>query len=240
MWDFASPGSCAETIELQINDRIFGSVAMHIREQVPRRIVLRSGVFALVCLCGIAAVTLIAGTVAAAEPITADQIEKALAPIAPARRTTRGATAEGKTKETKELIDQIRRKRGPDLQDKELLREYTTGRPTFPVIIPFPFDSAEITPQAAGILDQFGLALKRETLANSTILISGHTDRKGTVQYNDELSSRRASAVKNYLVSQHGIDASRLEPIGYGFQHLKTPKRPYDETNRRVEFTNAY
>jgi OOP family OmpA-OmpF porin len=48
------------------------------------------------------------------------------------------------------------------------------------------------------------------------VMVAGYTDSKGTDEYNQSLSERRASIVYNYLTS-HGIDASRLEgPIGHG------------------------
>jgi len=45
---------------------------------------------------------------------------------------------------------------------------------------------------------------------------------------------RRAETVKQFLVA-HGIDARRLDTIGYGSQHLLEPDRPNDPRNRRVE-----
>jgi OOP family OmpA-OmpF porin len=51
------------------------------------------------------------------------------------------------------------------------------------------------------------------------VLIAGHTDKSGSAAFNLELSKRRADSVKEFLVSQ-GIDASRLETVGYGFTRL--------------------
>ncbi len=48
-----------------------------------------------------------------------------------------------------------------------------------------------------------------------TIELSAHTDRIGSQEYNLELSQRRAQSVCDYLV-EHGIEADRLEPVGYG------------------------
>ncbi len=48
------------------------------------------------------------------------------------------------------------------------------------------------------------------------IQIQGHTDNSGTKALNKKLSQSRADAVKNYLVSNLGVDASRLEAVGFG------------------------
>jgi OOP family OmpA-OmpF porin len=69
------------------------------------------------------------------------------------------------------------------------------------------------------------------------ITIEGHTDNTGGLTYNEKLSLRRADAVKDYLVTKFGIDASRLTVKGYG------PIRPIEsnatkegrQKNRRVE-----
>jgi outer membrane protein OmpA-like peptidoglycan-associated protein len=70
------------------------------------------------------------------------------------------------------------------------------------------------------------------------VTIEGHTSSEGKLQYNLDLSQRRADAVRDYLSSQ-GIDAGRLKPVGYGPRHLLvTPEKAEAdrEQNRRIEF----
>lgn len=50
---------------------------------------------------------------------------------------------------------------------------------------------------------------------NTTIMVAGNCDERGTREYNLGLGERRANAVKDYLVSQ-GVSASRIETISYG------------------------
>jgi len=50
----------------------------------------------------------------------------------------------------------------------------------------------------------------------TTVTIEGHTDSVGAADYNQKLSQRRADAVREVLISQFGVDPSRLIAIGYG------------------------
>jgi len=50
---------------------------------------------------------------------------------------------------------------------------------------------------------------------DAKILVEGHTDERGTNEYNLALGDRRANAVKDYLVSL-GVSSSRIETISYG------------------------
>jgi outer membrane protein OmpA-like peptidoglycan-associated protein len=70
------------------------------------------------------------------------------------------------------------------------------------------------------------------------VIISGHTDATGSVEYNPKLSERRALMVKSYLVQQ-GIDKKRLTAAGYGKSKLLLPEQPTNALNRRVEFRNS-
>ena len=72
--------------------------------------------------------------------------------------------------------------------------------------------------------------------AEQKVVIEGHTDSVGAEEYNDELSQRRAQSVRRYLVATHGIEAARLEAVGFG-KHQPLPGRsPLAGENRRVQF----
>jgi OOP family OmpA-OmpF porin len=66
--------------------------------------------------------------------------------------------------------------------------------------------------------------------------VQGHTDNKGTAEYNQWLSEKRAQRVKDYLVSK-GVDPSRLEAKGYGFTQPMASNDTAEgrAQNRRVE-----
>jgi outer membrane protein OmpA-like peptidoglycan-associated protein len=103
--------------------------------------------------------------------------------------------------------------------------------------IPFEFNSSELQPQASAQLRQLQSALTSQALSKDRFMVAGHTDGKGNPQYNQQLSLRRAEAVKRYLVG-NGVEASRLQAVGFGAERLALPDRPEDAANRRVEIRN--
>jgi OOP family OmpA-OmpF porin len=98
----------------------------------------------------------------------------------------------------------------------------------------FAFDSAAILPESEAILDKAVEALKNASTIH--VRVEGHTDSIGSERYNLKLSQRRAEAVVNYLVGQ-GIEASRLEPVGYGESEpvASNATKEGRYRNRRVE-----
>lgn len=92
----------------------------------------------------------------------------------------------------------------------------------------FDYDSATIKPGAYRELDRVADVLNK--YPQTTIRVEGHTDSRGSDQYNQQLSERRANSVKNAL-AQRGIDARRIEAVGYGESQ---PISSSDAMNRRV------
>ena len=78
----------------------------------------------------------------------------------------------------------------------------------------FAYDSAELTPAAQQQLRTLTGKLNDPSVAS--IKVIGHTDSRGSDAYNQALSERRANAVRDVLVNQHGIDSSRVSSVGYG------------------------
>jgi outer membrane protein OmpA-like peptidoglycan-associated protein len=104
--------------------------------------------------------------------------------------------------------------------------------------ITFEFGSARLELGSIEQLRNLGLALNQLTTTEAKLLIEGHTDKKGTRAYNEELSKRRADTVKDYLVKEMGVSADRLETVGKGFSEPANPKNPYAPENRRVVVVN--
>lgn len=77
----------------------------------------------------------------------------------------------------------------------------------------YDFDKATLRPESKEELD--GLIDLLNLNPNVTIELSAHTDRKGSDEYNNRLSQRRAESVVNYLIT-HGIAKDRLTAVGKG------------------------
>ncbi len=78
----------------------------------------------------------------------------------------------------------------------------------------FDFDQYAIRPDAVPVLEE-NAGLLKDTYKNFSVLVEGHCDDRGTVEYNLELGKRRAQAVKDYLVDL-GIEESRIQIVSYG------------------------
>jgi peptidoglycan-associated lipoprotein len=77
----------------------------------------------------------------------------------------------------------------------------------------FAFDSSELSDVARGVLDKDAQWLKRWT--STRVQIEGHCDSRGTAEYNLRLGERRATAVRDYLVSL-GVPSDRLSMVSKG------------------------
>jgi len=78
----------------------------------------------------------------------------------------------------------------------------------------FDTGKAEIKTESEPVLNEIAKLLKQSP--NLNLYVVGHTDNVGAFNSNMELSQRRAEAVVKMLVSKHGIDAKRLQPVGVG------------------------
>ncbi len=77
----------------------------------------------------------------------------------------------------------------------------------------FDFDKSSLKLEGMKKLDELAAALRGKQ--HDTIVATGHTDRIGSVSYNQSLSERRAESVKKYLQDK-GLDVSRINAVGKG------------------------
>ncbi len=79
----------------------------------------------------------------------------------------------------------------------------------------FDFDKAVLRPEGRAAIDSEIIAKLPQVAKLELVLVTGHTDRIGSQQYNQRLSERRADAVRDYLVSK-GVPKDRIETLGMG------------------------
>lgn len=82
------------------------------------------------------------------------------------------------------------------------------------LMVNFGFDSSTVEERYFSDLAELATFLKR--FEDVYVDIEGHTDSTGPEDYNQQLSQRRAQAVVDLLVNEHGIPASRLQAKGFG------------------------
>lgn len=100
----------------------------------------------------------------------------------------------------------------------------------------FEYDSYELRPEAMEQLRKLGELIHRNP--HAVFSIEGHTDSIGSVEYNQALSEKRATAVKEWLVQYMGIAPERVETRGLGSSRLLVPgtgTMEEQQPNRRVE-----
>jgi len=105
------------------------------------------------------------------------------------------------------------------------------------MLIQFEFDSDQLTELSMKQLDKLGDILKMDELSREKLVVEGHTDIIGSYDYNMSLSMRRASSVRQYLISEHNISGDRLHTVGKGEASLIDVNDPKGSINRRVQFS---
>ncbi|MGY8677910.1 OmpA family protein [Bradyrhizobium sp. UFLA05-153] len=176
--------------------------------------------------------------------VTEDQIVRALAP--PKKPLTRGLSIGPQTTdpapsaaETK-LLQSVRGRatRSLSVTEREEIATAAKDKPNIDLEITFDYNSANISAKSMPSVQALGRALTSPDIKGSTFVVAGHTDAAGGEGYNQDLSERRADAIKRYLVDKYSIPAADLVTVGYGKSKLKDPSQPMAEVNRRVQVVN--
>jgi outer membrane protein OmpA-like peptidoglycan-associated protein len=133
-------------------------------------------------------------------------------------------------------VDQIVEKLEAPKGQTRSLRNLAPEPRKLDLVIQFDFDSAKIQGSSKPLLDNLAAAMKSERLNALSFNVEGHTDSKGTSEYNLRLSARRAESVVNYM-TQQGVAKSRLTPVGKGSTELLNTENPEALENRRVRIS---
>lgn len=101
--------------------------------------------------------------------------------------------------------------------------------------VKFDFDKAQVKQESYG--DIKALADFMKQYPQTSTVVEGHTDSVGSDAYNQGLSERRASAVRDVLVNQYGVESGRVQAVGYGESRPVADNATADgrAINRRVE-----
>lgn len=99
----------------------------------------------------------------------------------------------------------------------------------------FAYDSSELTPDQRTILDENAIWMRQNP--DAKLVLEGHTDERGSVEYNLALGERRARVVQQYLL-QLGVEGARLRLLSYGEEKPAAFGQSVEDyrSNRRVEF----
>ncbi len=99
----------------------------------------------------------------------------------------------------------------------------------------FPFDASALTPETKTALDEASEKLR--SMTDVELYVDGHTDERGTTEYNMSLGERRAQAVVKYLADS-GVEQSRLTIVSFGKEKpiAQGGGTVANAENRRVDF----
>ena len=135
-----------------------------------------------------------------------------------------------------ETCDAACRAREAEARDAEARRAaIAAARSTLTATIYFDYDQSEITDESRAKLDAKVPILSQNAAVR--IRIAGHTDSRGSDEYNLALGQRRAAAAKRYLTDR-GIDGGRIEIVSFGEERGACTEESDScySRNRRDEF----
>lgn len=101
--------------------------------------------------------------------------------------------------------------------------------------VKFDFDKADVKQDSYSDIENLAEFMKQYPQTATTV--EGHTDSVGNAAYNQKLSERRAAAVRDTLVNQYGVEADRVNAVGYGKDRPVADNATNEgrAINRRVE-----
>jgi len=193
-----------------------------------------------------------------------DQISNSLKPKAPAQTggLTRGlgavrpAAPDAATLEQQQFINKLRTRSiaieptspSPNApppavvvapEERAKIAEIVKDKPKIDLEIFFDYNSWQIGPKALPALLALGKVLSGGDFKGTVFFINGYTDGRGSAEYNQVLSQRRADSVRRILIEQFHLAPDTLIGVGFGEEHLKIPEQPNADQNRRVQIVNT-
>jgi OmpA-OmpF porin, OOP family len=141
-----------------------------------------------------------------------------------------------------EMVDALARKQATEPAAGGMRMRSLVSKPSAPapaagqlqLSVQFEFASARVSTESRDLLAKLGSAMNSPALAGRRFRIEGHTDAAGDAQVNLRLSEQRAQNVKQFLVTNAGVDVARLAAVGKGSSEPTDRANPNATVNRRV------
>ncbi len=171
----------------------------------------------------------------------AENLEQQIIDALKPKVKTRGLTSSrdsARDVEQMRFIESLPKTRSLTLQEREQVAAVAKEKASIDLEVYFDYNSANVRADAMDRVSSLGRALTSSELKGSTFFIAGHTDAKGSENYNQGLSERRAESMKRVLIETYGVPAENLVTAGYGKEKLKNPGDPFGGENRRVQIVN--
>ena len=111
--------------------------------------------------------------------------------------------------------------------------------PSIDLEVLFDYDSDRLRPDQLPQLRRLADQLRGVDLQQGYLIVMGHTDAVGSMDYNEGLSLRRARSVAEFLRFEAGLPGHRIRTSGQAFRYLKYPSQPEHGGNRRVQIILA-
>jgi outer membrane protein OmpA-like peptidoglycan-associated protein len=110
-------------------------------------------------------------------------------------------------------------------------------KPSFDLPVNFDFDKDTLTEDGRKQVSELARALSNSAFSNDRFALVGHTDKRGTDEYNLALSEKRARRVEEVLHQQFGMDSGRFDVQAMGKRQLlfQGDSEEDQRLNRRVE-----
>ena len=184
-------------------------------------------------------VAMLSGTTLACHKAPAPQPAPAVQPASSGPNADSLRRAQADEAARRAADEAARRKAADDAAAAAAARDAASSaamlRTTLTAMVHFAYDQSDLRPEDRAILDAKIPILQANP--SVTLRLSGHTDERGSDEYNLALGQRRAAAVKAYLM-EHGVAATRMETVSYGEE--RPIAQGSDESafaqNRRAEF----
>ncbi|MDX1578335.1 MAG: OmpA family protein [Gemmatimonadota bacterium] len=138
--------------------------------------------------------------------------------------------------ELRAAMDQLRSDFGAHVSDEDM---HGAGM-AVSLPVHFDFDSSELRDVDRPLLDAFAAAVTG-TYPSARVTVEGSADQAGSAAYNQRLSQQRAENVRDYLVSEGGMNADQIEVVALGESRLMNQETGVQNPqsgieNRRVTF----